>query len=166
MNASKQEIAAIVGILVGKQIWHANSGGSAGSSFSLAIGGMRPREQRLRNPDASPQFQEFQGDHSLYVWCTWRVETHQSLASSDQDHAVFGTVIQSLVGSTIISASVFSRLHDLRIETTNGVLSVFCDHVPPQMSFNGNWEMTFPGGSLTLGPGLAVNLEHELSGGA
>lgn len=153
MTANGKRIAQLLAALVGKRIWHVNAGGSAGSTFSLALGANVPRETALDNPDVSPRFRNFRGEYGLYVWCTSRFVGANCLASSDQDHQVFAKTLHLLTDSVISAARIHGPLHDLRLETTAGVLDVFCDHVPPDMSFDGNWELTFPGGSLNIGPG-------------
>jgi hypothetical protein len=162
VRVSSQPSSALVQHLIGLPIWFVNCGGAAGSSFSLALGGKVRRSSPLRNPSVSQEFREHTGEANLYVWCSWRLVVGDSLASSDQEPAQFQTVLSALLGGVVLSASLPEPFHDLELVTDKGRLQLFCDHVPPAMSYPFNWELTVPGATLSAGPGIKL----EVSGPA
>ncbi|MEY2931560.1 MAG: hypothetical protein RL033_2309 [Pseudomonadota bacterium] len=145
--------------LIGLPIWFVNCGGAAGSSFSLALGGKVRRSSPLKNPSVSQEFRDQTGAANLYVWCSWRLMVGERLASSDQDAAVFQSVLQALMGSVVQSVAVMEPFQDLELITDAGQLQLFCDHVPPKMSYRLNWELTVPTATLVVGPGVKVEVE-------
>jgi hypothetical protein len=64
-----------------------------------------------------------------------------------------------LTGSVVQSVAVPDPFHDLDLVTDAGRLQVFCDYVPPTMSYPWNWELTLPTATLTIGPGFDVEVE-------
>jgi hypothetical protein len=151
-------LISVLSALRGKDIWYVNCGGSVGSSFSLCIGEKIPREPAMDDPN-SDEFSLFRGEYMLYVWCTWRVDIGSDVASSDQSVSTFASPLRQLSGSRILSSSLSGRFNDLQLATTKGYLDVFCDHVPPESSFDGNWELVFPEGVIYVGPGVSATLE-------
>jgi hypothetical protein len=154
--------SAFVQHLIGLPIWFVNCGGAAGSSFSLALGAKVRRSSPLRNPSVSQNFREHTGEANLYVWCSWRLALGERLASSDQEAAQFQSALHALLGSVVQSVTVALPFHDLELVTDTGRLQLFCDHVPPEMSYPLNWELTVPGATVSAGPGAKV----EMSGPA
>lgn len=50
---------------------------------------------------------------------------------------------------------------DLSLSLGDELLQVFCDHVPPDPSFDANWELASSDGlEVVVGPGLARSLKH------
>jgi hypothetical protein len=160
-RASDPGVVAGIEQLKGLPIWNVNAGGAAGSSFSLALGGRVLRAKPLKNPSVSQEFRENTGEANLYVWCSWRLVAGEAIASSDQEAAYFEPVLSSLVGSLVESVEVQDGLHDLTLITTAGTLCVFCDHVPPEMSYRINWELTLPNAVVSVGPGFAFEIEEK-----
>lgn len=144
--------------VVGKEIWHVGTSEAAGNSFSLALGGRVPREARLKGA-TDDEFSASRGEFGLYVWCTWRLETGLGVASSDQSQVVFQRELKRLLFEKVRAFSVRGRFCDLVLRTDNCVLQAFCDHMPPDSSFDGNWELEYPGGALNVGPGDRVEIE-------
>ncbi len=156
---SRPSSTTLVEQLIGLPIWFVNCGGAAGSSFSLALGTKVRRSSALKNPSVSEEFREHTGEANLYVWCSWRLVVGESLASSDQEAARFREGLASLVGGIVQSVAVVEPFHDLELVTNVGRLQLFCDHVPPEMSYPLNWELTVPGGTVSVGPGVKVEVE-------
>jgi hypothetical protein len=129
----------------------------------LLVGARRGvlRAKPLKNPNVSQEFRENTGEANLYVWCSWRLVAGEAIASSDQEVAHFDPVLTSLVGSILKSAEVHDGLHDLILITSAGTLCVFCDHVPPEMSYRINWELTLPNAVVSVGPGFAFEIEAK-----
>ena len=157
--ASDADVVAFVDLLRGQQVWFINGGGAAGSTFSLSLGKKSLRTKALQNPSVSEEFRLFQGEFSLYVWSTWRLESHDAVASSDQDFDQARPLLQTLAGQRVTDVVVDGRCLDLRLILGNLNLRVFCDHVPPEPSFDANWELTIEQeGALVVGPGFARDL--------
>lgn len=154
-----QEIEEAISRLVGKEIWRVGTSAGAANSFSLAIGDRVPRESRLEG-NAVDDFSEFRGEFGLYVWCTWRIAAGDDLASSDQSQEVFQHALKRLLLERVIDVQVSGRFRDLTLRTNTCVLQVFCDHMLEDSSFDVNWELEFPGGALSVGPGDRVDAEH------
>lgn len=146
--------------LVGLECWHVNAGGAAGSTFSLALGERVLRDEPLRNPSVSAQFRKYTGAANLYVWCAWRLDASDPnlVASSDQSPRVFKRRLQSLLKQRVRRASASPPAHDLSLEFDQATLRVFCDHVPPNPTFDGNWELVTGAASVEIGPGYSVNI--------
>jgi len=60
--------------LEGQVCWNISAGGAAGSSFSMALGDRFPRKRELQNPQASEEYRHFEGEYTLLVWCSWRLD--------------------------------------------------------------------------------------------
>ena len=155
---SEVNLGAVIARLRGMPIWFVNAGGAAGTSFSLSFGGKKARAFPLNNPAASPEFRQFEGEATLYVWCTWRLESRDSVASSDQATDQFVPLLMGLVGQTVTAVEVVGRFSDLVLEAGEYRLQVFCDHVPPEPSFESNWELVASSGSVVVGPGFEVEV--------
>jgi hypothetical protein len=156
---SDTDVKEFVGLLRGQQIWFINGGGAAGSTFSLSLGKRTLRSKALQNSSVSEEFRLFQGEFTLYVWSTWRLEAPDAVASSDQDFDAASPLLRALVGQNVTDVVVEGRCLDLRLILGNLSLQVFCDHVPPDPSFDANWELTIEQeGSLVVGPGYAREL--------
>jgi hypothetical protein len=148
------DVGQAVSELVGLECWYVNAGGRAGSSFSLALGQKVRRGKPLKNPDVTAEFAAFDGEASLLVWCSWRLDgPTEALTSSDEEVESLVTKLQALVGRRITGASVFGRACDLRVCFGDLVLHVFCDHVPGNPSFDGNWYLRRNRRLVSVGPG-------------
>jgi len=152
------DVSAVASRLLGMPIWFVNAGGAASTSFSLSLGAKKARAVPLKNASVSQEFREFEGEATLYVWCTWRLESKDAAASSDQEIEQFVPLLTSLVGQTVTGVEVVGRFSDLIIEAGDCRLQVFCDHVPPEPSFESNWELIVPPASVVVGPGFQIEL--------
>lgn len=151
------EIQAVLQGLVGLPCWYV-SGGATGSTFSVALGAKVPRSIPLRG--VGDEFSTHQGEASVYIWCSWRLDgPSESLASSDQDPSLFLPSLRRLIGRTVTAGFVTTKAHDLTLEFGDMVLRVLGDHIPPDPSFDGNWEFTINGNSVNIGPGFKAELE-------
>lgn len=146
--------------MVGRTIWYVSCGGAVGRSFSLAIGEKVLRESPIEG-GVQDDFSSYRGEFALYVWCTWRLDAGDVAASSDQESEAFQPVLARLVNAKIRRAIARTRFADLTLETDDCVLQVFCDHIPPDSSFDGNWELVHPEGALYVGPGWEVRAGLE-----
>jgi hypothetical protein len=153
-------VRALVNTLLGQEVWFVNSGGAAGSSFSLSLGRRILRDKPLQNPSVADEFQRNSGEFCLYVWSTWRLLLGDSIASSDQDAEEAKPLLETLVGKTVTSAEVTGRCFDLQLLIGEAQLDVFCDHVPPEPSYDSNWELVVRDvAALVVGPGFSIDQE-------
>jgi hypothetical protein len=132
----------IASVLLGAKCWNVGCGGCVGYTFQLALGLKIQRERPLKNPTISSEYRHFDGEFGLMVWCSWRLETARGpVTSSDDETPQMEIGLRRLAGKTISKVSILDGWF-LRIEFSNGwVLSVFPDHVGPNASFDGNWEV-------------------------
>lgn len=158
VTVSKDDINEIVLRLLGMKVWFVNAGGAAGSSFSISFGEKRPRDLPLRNPSVSEEFRKFEGESTLYVWCTWRLESKDEVVSSDQEPPQFIPLLEELVGQHVTAVKAIGNCFDLDLVFGDYRLYVFCDHVPPDPSFSINWEMVFPSTNVIVGPGFETEV--------
>ncbi|MGH7192858.1 MAG: hypothetical protein ACREJM_04890 [Candidatus Saccharimonadales bacterium] len=111
----------------------------------------RPRWKDL--PSDDDRF--FTSETQFIVWCTWRLDSGtEAISSSDDAKESASAAISELVGASLQSAQITTPLGDLELFFSNGqVLRVFCDHVPGDPSFDGNWELFIRQSHVLVGPG-------------
>jgi hypothetical protein len=154
------EVAALMQKLVGLPCWYV-SGGATGNTFSLALGAKLPRSSPLWPDDLDNVFSTNRGEASLYVWCSWRLDgPTDAISSSDQEPELFMLELRQLIGKKVDAVTVAHEACDLSIRFGSMVLNVFCDHVLPTPSFDGNWEATIDGVAVSVGPGFKAELEE------
>jgi len=150
--------------LLGLPCWYVSSGGKhVGSTFSLALGGKVPRTNPLTNPAHSDEYRKYEGDANLVVWCTWRLDGPDAPeSSSDDTEAGVQSALEGLVGSRIVDVVVERPAWDLRLLFSPfHRLQLFCDHVPGEPSFDGNWELHLKEEAFYFGPGAAMEVEQH-----
>jgi hypothetical protein len=157
-NNHSQGVSALVHSIEGLRCWYVSCGGCTLPTFKLALGAKVPRQRPLKNPAQSEEFRQFEGEASLLVWCSWRLDSADApLTSSDDEPAGIETHLQRLVGICVESVRLAAPAWDLTVSFANGlVLHVFCDHVPGAPSFDGNWELWRKEVALIVGPGVRV----------
>ena len=157
------EISKIFIPLKGLKCWHVSSGGAAGSTIQLALGNKIERSIPLKNRAHSDEFRRFEGEASLLVWCAWRLDgPDRPLTSWDDAEESIDTGLAQLVGTQITSLEVLAPAWDLSIEFSNSlVLRVFCDHVPGEPSFHGNWDLRTRTACIAMGPGATFKIEDR-----
>ncbi len=121
--ADSENVATMLQQLVGKPVWFANAGGGAGSSFSLSLGRKLPRSKPLQNESVSDEFRTLEGEATLYVWCSWRLEGKDSVASSDGDPEAVLAATQSLVGRSVDAAQATGRCLTFGFRSANSTSS-------------------------------------------
>ncbi|GAG09003.1 unnamed protein product [marine sediment metagenome] len=147
----------------GLECWHQSSGGCVGATFSLAFGARIPRKYPVTNPCETDEFRQNTGEVNLLVWCTWRLDSPQtSLASSDEMDECIGSALQALIGAKVTAVSIELPAWDLAVKFSNDqTLKVFCDHLPGDPSFDGNWEIDLPDLAYYFGPGGAMEVQER-----
>jgi hypothetical protein len=159
--ATSETPNTIEAALLGKTCWHVSCGGAALNTFELALGAKIPRAEPLYDRSRADEYDQFEGEANLLVWCTWRLDSVASpLTSSDdtQEHAI--AALCRLVGQTVTSVCVDLPGWDLRLEFSGGLnLHVFCDHLPGDPSFDGNWDLFLPDRIISIGVGSRCESE-------
>lgn len=162
MNTNGQpDLSTLVDGLRGLRCWYVSCGGAAGPTFQLAFGGKVRRKVPLKNSAHAEEYRLHEGETNLLVWCSWRLDgPDHPITSSDDSVEAITRELSQLVGWLVTSTAVASPAWDLTIGFSNGhCLRVFCDHLPGDPSFDGNWE--FWGRQLTaiVGPGVACMIQ-------
>jgi hypothetical protein len=68
------------------------------------------------------------------------------------------------MGSRIDSIEVMPPAWDMNIKFSNSLcFRVFCDHVPGEPSYDGNWDVRTQNLSIAVGPGTQYRTEPRLS---
>lgn len=148
--------------LIGLECWYASAGGKhVGSTFSLAFGAKIPRQKPLENSAHTEQYRNYEGEANLLVWCSWRLDGQDAPeSSSDDTDEGIQTALQSLIGSRVVDVAIERPAWDLRLLFSPfHRLQLFCDHVPGDPSFDGNWELHTPDEAYYFGPGAVMELE-------
>lgn len=153
--------------LIGLECWYVSAGGNyVGSSFSLALGGKVPRERPLTNTAHSDEFRNYKGEANLLVWCSWRLDGQESpQSSSDDTDEGRLRALDQLVGARVVDVVVERPAWDLKLLFSPFYsLKLFCDHVPGDPSFDGNWELHTPSGGCYFGPGAKMLVDDQANG--
>jgi hypothetical protein len=140
--------------------WYVSTGGSAGPTFQLALGGKIQRHEELTNSAHTDEFRRFEGEANLLVWCTWRLDGPEGpLTSADDTPENIAERLALLVGERVVGVAAINQAGDLRLRMSNRLtLRVFCDHVGSDPSFDGNWELWDAEQSLFVGPGKRMEI--------
>jgi hypothetical protein len=160
-----EELARLSAALKGLECWYVSCGGAAGSTFQLTLGGKVRRPVPLKNPAHSEEFRQFEGEVGLFVWCAWRLDgTDGPVTSWDDTNESVEAGLKKLIGSRIDAVEVVPPAWDMNIKFSNSLcLRVFCDHVPGEPSFDGNWDVRTREMSIAVGPGTKCRTEHRPS---
>ena len=153
---------AIIGALLGRKCWHVACGGCVGATFQLALGGKVRRERPLRNPKLPESIRRSEGEFGLMIWCSWQLRDHKGpVTSSADESAGLETGLDRLRGKTICKVSVDDGWY-LRVDFSGGLrLSVLPDHVGPEASFDGNWEVWTPTRMYSIETDLTCLVEER-----
>jgi len=155
------EPLSLVRALHGLRCWYVSTGGAAGNTFQLALGKRIARARPLINRAHTDEYRQFEGEANLLVWCAWRLDGPDGpLASWDSPQAQVRQHLDKLVGAAVEAVTVVPPAWELTVRFSDGLtLRVFCDHVPPDSSFDGNWDLFLPTVALYAGPGTALRVE-------
>jgi len=158
-----EEIRQHLNLLVGMRCWHLGAGKGTGSSFHLAFGKKLPRQVPLKMAPEGDEYGEFEGEASILVWCTWRLDSPTSpVTSSDESPDVLARALKVLVGQEILEVVALPPAGDLCISFSKDLaLRVFCDHIPGDPSFDGNWQIRVRDTVAGAGPGYQWQLSHS-----
>jgi len=97
----------------------------------------------------------------LFVWCAWRLDASDAPVTSwDDTKESVEAGLAKLKGSRIDAVEVVPPAWDMNIRFSNALqLRIFCDHVPGDPSFEGNWDLTTQNMSIAVGPGTEYKTE-------
>ena len=154
------ELSAFLARAEGLPCWRAYT--SAGNSPGICLGKRvpRPEAEAMRSrprwrdlPLDSDRF--FTSEAQFIIWCTWRLDSNdRPISSSDDAEESASAAIKQLAGTSLQSAKVNLPAGDLELLFSNAQrLRVFCDHVPGDPSFDGNWELFLLQSHVMVGPG-------------
>lgn len=157
----QRQVDRTASALCAKKCWYTSCGGSAGSTFQLALGEKVPRSAKVANEAHSEEYRRFEGEVSLLVWCTWRLDSaERPVSSSDDTSENIERALNTLVGRTVLDVRIDRPGWDLHLTFSDGyVLRVFCDHVPGDPSFDGNWELFLQTEIISVGVGSKWTVE-------
>jgi len=157
------DLPSLVRALQGLPCWYVSCGGCTMPSFQLALGNKVPRQTPLKNPAQSEEFRCFEGEVNLLVWCSWRLDGIDApLTSSDDVEVSVVSRLSQLIGASVTNAATVAPAWDLNLDFSNGLrLCVFCDHVPGEPSFDGNWELWQRNLTAFVGPGARCAIERR-----
>ena len=141
--------------------WNVGCGGAALTTFELALGEKVPRSIVVPNDALSYDIRHYEGEANLLVWCSWRLDGPDApLTSWDDTVENVERVLEGLVGRTIEHVRVDLPGWDLHLDFTGGLrLHVFCDHVPGDPSFDGNWTLYLTNKLISIGVGSKCEVE-------
>ncbi len=131
------------------------------TTFELALGDKVARSSIIPNEAHSDDFSRFEGEANLLVWCSWRLDGPDApLTSWDDTVENVERVLEGLVGRTIVDVRADLPGWDLHLDFTGGLrLHVFCDHVPGDPSFDGNWTLFLTNKMIAIGVGSKGEVE-------
>jgi hypothetical protein len=147
--------------LEGLECWAVHCGGAAGSTFQLALGERRPLPAPFKKTKHAESLPQFEAEASILIWCAWRLDASAGPVTSwDDTNESVEAALTKLIGSRIDSVELIPPAWDMNIKFSNSLcLRVFCDHVPGDPSFEGNWDVRTQDVSITVGPGSAYRTE-------
>lgn len=150
--------------LIGKKCWSVGYGELLACSIGLDFGARLRRLHPLRNTACSPEKREYDSEVGLILWCPWRLDGKTTpLASSDQHCDVFGKVLDELIGKTVIAAQAWPPAWDMRVRFDGDIeLCVFCEYIPGDPSFDGNWDLAVRELIVSVGPGYKWELSDRV----
>jgi hypothetical protein len=163
------ELSRLIPELCGLECWRVSCGGAAGSTFQLALGEKVPLPTPAIPPEKTKYFADgfpdFEGEACILVWCAWRLDGPNGPITSwdDAQHGVEAG-LQKLIGQKIESIDLLPPAWDANLTFSNGFrLRIFCDHVPGDPSFDGNWDLRIRNTTIGFGPGSKYEIEEPRS---
>jgi len=158
--SSDEFLHAVKHALIDAKCWYVSDGAVDGT-FQLALGERVQRRVRLQAEHHTSEYRNYEGTANLLVWCSWRLDSQDDvITSSDDEYSSIVEGLNRLIGSCINRVSILSPAWDLELQFNNEfTLNVFCDHVPGDPSYDGNWYLTLRESLFFAGPGVKFGVE-------
>jgi len=118
--------------LVEKTCWGVTAGEGTGSVIGVDFGKKINRKRPLSNIHLSEEQRNFQGEYDLFVECSWRIDSQESVVCGSKDaNESYGTMVSGLnriVGQRIVAVNANLPAYDLELRFDNDlILKIFCD---------------------------------------
>src|SRR4051812_10034701 len=93
-SALLAELREVLDNLVGKACWNIAAGINTGSHVSFDFGKKVRRVKPLKNPRISQELRQYTGEVSLFVTCSWRLDSEvEVLCGSEDDNSEEGPML-------------------------------------------------------------------------
>lgn len=140
--------------LIGEKCWSTIAGKGTGSNVSIDIGRKILRKQSIKNDYLSEDQKKYVGEFSLYVTCSWRLDSIDSVICSSKDsneqNGPMVCGLKRLIGRKIIKVDVITPALDLVLCFDGSLcLRVFCDETDPDDEFD-NYSIFTPHNIYTV----------------
>jgi hypothetical protein len=116
--------------LVGKRCWAVIAGTGTGSDVALDFGDKVPRDHPVRNPHLTRTEQLHTGEFSLFVTCSWRLDSARGVICDWTDSNAAGGMmvrgLKKLVGRQVESVRILGPTCDLVLGFIGCSLHVSC----------------------------------------
>lgn len=134
--------------LIGKKCWGIIAGAGTGSNIVIDFGGKKRRKGLLKNDKLSDVQKEYEGEFSLYITCTWRLETeHKIICGSNDPNRDGGPMLKGLkeiIDREVTSLDIITPSLDVSLNLSGGYkLKVFCDETNEEEAFD-NYSFFMP----------------------
>ena len=158
------DVELIVERLRGLRCWTVVAGFDTGSVISLGFGRKIKRAKPLSNVALTEDERVYAAEIELTIYCSWRLRVSEDTSCSWRDFEDEGsrvlTRLKTLVGKSVISATVQPISFDLGIEFENSLLlEVFCDINLDEG--DDNYVVSDPDVTVAVGPGSSLSLERK-----
>lgn len=121
MNQKNIDVEDQFSFLAGKVCWHVCARGFSDSTFSLHIGEKLARKSRLSEGHPA-SFRDSVGEFYVYVWSCWSSQLQNGdSVDSESEPLKIGHCIESLIGRSIVSATLELQLRTASIRFDNGL---------------------------------------------
>jgi hypothetical protein len=165
-GASKVERALeVLKSVIGELCWSAIASVKTDYVIALDLGEKRRRAMRLANPRLSFLQRTYEGEFSLLVECTWRLDGPRGVVAScfdsNQPGGMMHRALVDLESRMVEDIRVENAGRDLTVIFGDGyVLRTLCTETDPKRK-RSNWSFWSPSGSVTVGPRGALAIESS-----
>lgn len=140
-DANPSAARAILRKMKGVKCWATVFGGGNTGSIHLHMGRKIRLDHERRNPNLPRAVRTHEGEHSLLVWSSWRMQQDgRIIASSESDNATLNEIRNVLNGRRVDEVWLYNDTWDLWVFFDNGLrLTVFCDLMFDEPGGIENW---------------------------
>lgn len=102
------------------------------------------------------------GSHEVLIWCSWRLQSGETLLASSAQHAEVAHVLDRLVGDRVVAFDCRDPAAGAILRFASGLeLHIRADPGDPHVP---SWSLWTPRGSLRVGPGARLTGESRSTG--